>query len=231
MFHCMRRRTLVLLLFWLIHGTHGSLPAQDARDVAAGGMSIVEQCEALERRVAGQWEALEKLLNDWIAKEQPDLPTEWENLFTGLENLRRQSDLKASATGGDLSKEMQALRKRIADLNAKLTSISPDARGTAGEKVKQVEGRIAALENEVQTLGAACSGTRTKLDALKAEFEINIQLEGAATARETLQRKAGAVIAGIRPGGVPSAPVAPVKKPAIPKALRFPGNSSRPGGF
>jgi hypothetical protein len=190
------RRWILLLL--LLQGTQERLLTQDARDVQAGGMSIVEQCEGMERRVNAQWEVLEKLLSDWISKEQPDLPAEWEGLSAGLENLQRESDLKSSATGGDLAKDMTALRQRIAGLNTKLASVSEDARRDAAVEVKQVEGRIGALEKGVQSLATVCGSTRTTLDELKKVFEINIQLGGAAKARETLRQKVGDLLVEIR---------------------------------
>jgi formylglycine-generating enzyme required for sulfatase activity len=188
----------MLLLLLLLQGTEGWLPAQEARDVQAGGMSIIGQCEVMERRVTAQWEVLEKLLSDWISKEQPDLPVEWAGLSAGLENLRRESDLKNSATGGDLAREMTDLRRRIADLNAKLASVPEETRRDAAAKVRQVEGRIGALEKAVQSLATVCGSTRTKLDALKDTFEVNIQLEGAAKARETLRQKVGDLLVEIR---------------------------------
>ncbi|MBU6301062.1 MAG: SUMF1/EgtB/PvdO family nonheme iron enzyme, partial [Verrucomicrobia bacterium] len=216
-----------LVLLPLIFVLSGQLPAQDARDVAAGGLSITEQCEALEQRVFGQWEALLKLLNDWISKEQPDLPAEWESLFGGLESLQRQADPETSTPGGDLSKEINALRKQIAGVNTRLVSLPEDNRKVAGEKIKRIEGRLETVEKELEELSKVCGRVRKNLEELRTAFDINTQLEGVVQSRETLSQQVQTMMAGIEVTGGGMAGTGTGKRPVlVATPLNAPGTNS-----
>lgn len=193
----------------LLPAIPGALCAQDARDIQAGDRTILQQCEALEQRVAGQWGALEQLLVGWIAEDQPDLPASWSGLLTNLANLQQESDLRHSLTGSDFSRDLLVLRARITDLTSKVPSMPAESRQPAGEKLRQVAARVDVLGKELEALGETCGWLLANLEKWKVEFEVNIQLYGAGKAREGLRKRAGTALDEIRearggPGGAAS---------------------------
>lgn len=179
----------------ILSGTHGWLAGQEARDVQAGGLSLIEQCEAMEGRVHGQWDALEHLLASWVGRAEPDLPAAWKDLFSGLENLRREVGAKDSVTGQDLRQEGQRVRQRISELKARLPPMSSELRQNTLEKVRRIETRVESLGGELETLAEVCDRSRQTLEGMKTEFDLNVQIEGVGLARDTLRRRA-ALLAG-----------------------------------
>jgi uncharacterized small protein (DUF1192 family) len=151
----------------------------------------------LEGRVSGLWDSLAGLVRDWAAKPEPDLPGVMEAFAADLERLRLQVTAKESAVSTDLGSEVAAVKARIAALKAKLSSVPTETKKESEQKVKELEARVAALTADLQALGDMCGRIGTDLAKWKAEFDINIEIDGAVKAREVLRDRAGTTLEAI----------------------------------
>jgi len=206
---------------WAQEGTLPvSPPAPTVRDLQAGELGIAERCTVLEGRVSGLWDGLAGLVRDWAAKPEPDLPGVTEGFAEDLERLRLQASAKDSAVSTDIGNEVAALKTRIEALKAKLSSVPAETKKESELKVKELETRVGRLTTDLTTLGESCGRIRADLSKWKAEFDINIEIDGAEKARAVLRERAATTletIAKARPktGVVSSGPI---------------GGSPRPGG-
>jgi len=187
-FNSMRRRALIAAGFLLVH-SH-LLPAQESalRHLQAGGASIEDECAALEKQIENAWMSLETLLRDWGRQKQPDLTSE--SLASDLKALREQVAAKGSAVATDIGTRTLRIQTRIDAVESKLGDFPAETRKRLTEKLANAETRLRGAGKNLDKLGSVCSETEAELIQWRAEFAVNIEIDGADKARDVLRERA-----------------------------------------
>jgi len=160
----------------------------DIKDLQAGKLSIAQECDLLEGQVKDAWDSLETLVREWGEQRQPDL--QFANLSEGLLALRQQVAAKDSAVGADIRASVRSLDRRVADAKSSLEKLPPESREGPAGRLGVVQQRLASANAGLERLGKACAGLETEVTAWKAEFAVNIEIEGADSARAVLRKRA-----------------------------------------
>jgi len=115
----------------------------------------------------------------------------FEELIENLVRLDKQVAARDGAIGSDIVAEAKAISGALNALEGRVAALSGGARENSFLKITEARKRLAEVQKAMDGLGDAIGYVRKSVGKWKAEFALNIEIEGAEPARAVLRERSG----------------------------------------